>query len=314
MAFDATFLDSLRHRDEIGVADVIALRMPSDGRGPVTSEHISGLLAIKRAVCRKAPLWRGLLIDAMMLHALHDTAPDGYLDVAKADRLLALAAPGGLAPTPDTFAALTAVLDAARWAPERFSIALLAQIAREVEAVGFVGAGDTSRVRRILYAAAKGAVQAITRREVEALLAIDRAGPRHQDASWLVLASRALADAALGASGLASPVREVVLAPVGLVRAGGRASAIAARYRSMSIEEREIARLERQRVAVITGEHPAPIEARDLVAMLAKHPATPTVATLRAHLTDLGASLHPEISRWVGASLVAVPDGAAAAA
>ena len=72
---------------------------------------------------------------------------------------------------------------------------------------------------------------------------------------------------------------------------------LAARYPPLSIEEQAIAALERQRVAIITGDEPATFGAGELSAALALQPATPAMAALDAMLAEVGPLLHPELVR-----------------
>lgn len=295
-------------KSEITALDVVMLRDGLLHDGPVTYAEVLALTALEASAAPKHPTWNSLYIDALVAFTITDTAPEGYLDTGKAECLLALAAPAGRAVTPTVFEMLTAVLAAARWVPERLTVALLDEVLCAVAcgtgvlrvngtiAPATLTTTDVERVRRILYGAiAPGQPAAISRREAMSLLAIDAAAADWQDRSWTRLFTAAMLDAALTASSMAGPPREVLLGP-------SRADPLAG-YRALAIEERTLATLERQRVAIIAGDDPAPFEAEALVAALDRQPDTPAMSALTALLADAGPLLHPRLKGWLDSRL-----------
>jgi len=312
MAFDAVSLDTLSRQSKISALDVVRLRDALTHDGPVTFGEALALAAIEGSRLDKHHGWKDLYIDAMVAHAVSDTAPEGYVDSAKAERLLALAAPSGRVVSHATFEMLCAVAAKARWVPERLTCAILDEILCAVACgdgalregtettAGVVTELDAERVRRTLYAASKAPLYGITRREAQAVLAIDRAAGEH-DPAWSDLCACVLIDAALTASQLVGPPRPDTLAPS---RGSQGAALSGAGYRAMSGEEQAILDLERQRVAIITGDTPEAFDAAALADALAGHPATPAWLALQSALRELSPMLHPRLQVRRAASSV----------
>lgn len=332
MAFEAIAhqIFSNRGRD-LTALDVVRLRDALTHDGPVTFAEILTLTAIEGAGTSRHPDWKSFYLDAVVAHIVSDTAPEGYIDAVKADRLLALAAPAGRMVSPIIFEAVCASIAAARWVPERLVLAALDEVLCAVacgngvlrvvrEAGGasvaepcVITGQDVERVRRILYAAAKpvagGGLNAFSAREVMALLAIDAAARECQNTEWIELLVAVIVDAAMTASFMSGPSRELLLAPY-------RSQAIGQQrltaYRPLSIEERAIDSLERQRVAIITGDHPACYTAAELSGTLASQPATPAMAALEPVLAGLRPVLHPALNSIVAGRSGGVGNGSTA--
>ncbi len=309
MAFNSIPLDLLSRGPEITDLHVVRLGDALRNDGPVTFAEALALTAIEGSPIARHHSWRAFYIDAMLAYMIADTAPEGYIDVAKADRLLALVAPSGRIATPAIFEMLTVVMAHARWLPERLTAAVLDEILCTIAAgdgalrpdgqdahadAGTITTTDIDRIRHVLYCAANPGMR-ITAIELRAILAIDAASVSRAD-GWDGFFVAALADAALTASGYAGPARETVLSPGN--GAGTRGDFLAA-YRPMSIEERSIEALERQRIAIITGEEPSQFDAVQLSAALDEQPGTPAMKELVATLAVLGPVLHPRLQKLV---------------
>ena len=190
MAFEAVNVDRLLAKSEISPVDVVRLRDALAHEGPVSEAEAEALLSIELSSMPKAGIWKALFIDAMTAFAIHDSPPDGYLTADKADWLLRIAAPQGRILTPTLFELLTTILQIARWAPQRLVSALLDEVycavasgdgplrAGRPSSRNVVTERDVEVIRRILYAAGKSDVRAITHAESSGLIAVDMAGSK----------------------------------------------------------------------------------------------------------------------------------------
>lgn len=317
MAFHALALDTLAYKPCITAVDVVRLHDALTFDGPVTEQEARELFAIELSACEKHASWKGFFIDALTEFVVHHTAPHGYLTALKADWLLRLAAPEGRVVSANTFALLQTLLALARWAPERLVSTLLDEVYCAVAAgdgplrvghpipAGTITERDCDVVRHILYCAGTCGQGSIARVEAEGLLAINSAVANSEPLSaWTELFGKAIGDAMLTVSGQTGPVREVFLSP-----GHGNSQPLVAslrngfsRYRAQSSEDRAIAALERQRVAIITGDEIRPMTADWLAGALERHhqPPSAAVATLMEAIYDhnrcLDGALVPMIS------------------
>lgn len=317
MAFQADALAALVTKSCITAVDVVRLQDGLTFDGPVTEYEALALFAIELSNSVKHPSWKGLFIDAIADFTIHQTEPFGYLTALKSDWVLRAAAPRGRVLTPNMFALLEALLSMARWVPERLVAALLDEVYCAVGAgdgplrvrggvpLGTITQFDCDVVRHVLYCAGSGGNIPIGRVEAEGLLAINSAiTATSVPAEWTELFGKAIGDAALTASGLTGPVREVFLAREMLDGAVPVADALAksfGRYRPQAREDRAITALERQRISIITGDDIRPVTAEWLASALERHhqPPSVSVTVLKEALGLRGIKLDEALSPWV---------------
>ena len=271
MAFSTLDVDGLLAKSEISALDVVRLRDALTHEGPVSEAEARALLTIELSPVAKALTWKALFLDAMTAFAIHDSPPDGYLTADKADWLLRIAAPQGRILSGNIFELLTTILAAARWAPQRLVSALLDEVYCAVAsgdgplregvtvAPGVITERDTEVVRRILYSAGKSDVRSITRGEAAGLIAVDTAcAGSTVHPAWVDLFCKAMFDAAMVASHRTGLVREMFLSPgpqsSDPAQARVHLSRIAKHYRPQTQEDLAVAALERQRLAIVTGD------------------------------------------------------------
>ena len=136
---------------------------------------------------------------------------------------------------------------------------------------------EVELVRRILYAFGGEGSVAITRPEAEVLFDInDNICDPQSNAAWTDLFVKAVTNVVMAASGQAVPTREEALrrdawlmeakgelSPLALLSAMVSSSidAVRATYQEQSAEERALARLEQQRIEIITNEEITQAEA-----------------------------------------------------
>jgi hypothetical protein len=152
---------------------------------------------------------------------------------------------------------------------------------------GRITPAEVAGVRSILCAYGAEGTMAITRGEAEVLFAINdavcaaSASPASDDSAWSELFVRVMAGTVMAASGYAVSSREEMLQqePAGPAAALSVSETMpsASRqfpismlgsYRTQSPEERALARLERQRVEIITGEPVREVDAQWLAERL----------------------------------------------
>jgi len=311
MAFADVNVDRLLAKREISAVDVVRLRDCFAHDGPVSEHEAHALLTLELSPVAKAGIWKAFFLDAMTAFAIHDQAPDGYLTADKADWLLRIAAPQGRILSATLFELMTTILTAARWAPQRLVSALLDEVycavasgngplrAGHPAAPGTVTEHDADVVRRILYAAGKPDVRAITHAEASGLIAIDMAGAGGSvHAAWTDLFCRAMLDAAMAASSRSGDPREFYLSPGPVLADSSQfrqsLSRAATRYRPQTAEDLAIAALERQRLAIVTGDEIEVCDAEWLARMLDRDRlGSPARDMLLAVLADAAATLDP---------------------
>lgn len=310
--------------------DVEHLRAYFGGDGVVDPGVAAALIGLDRSSLWTHPTWRTFLADAVADYIVVHAAPEGYVSAANASWLSQCLAPGGRMQTRTMFEVLMRVFETARWTPVSLARLALSQVyAAVAEGTGPLAAGRTvppgqiapeevETIRRILYLFACERLPAVTRPEAEVLFAID-AALSHPESSpdWTEFMASVLVSMARSASGWALPSREVSLAPSSF-RGRAAASSIlpaldpALRYVRLSPEERVLARLERQRIEIVTGEELPAADIDWLAARLETSLAwRPAFIAAAARLACDDAPLDPQLS---SAFHISLPPPASAAA
>lgn len=295
----------------------------------LTLQDADALLAIDRACPVQDPSWSELLVEVVTELLVMQATPRGYLNADNANWLVGRIVKGGRIESRAHLELLIHVLDRARWAPPSLSALALSQVGRAVidgsgpgrsaapgEAAGRVTAGDAELLRRILCAFGGDDGVAISRPEVEVLFGIDAATREaDNDPAWSGLYVKAIANAVLAASGYAVPSREVALArqtrpdapgelgPDALARHSVRGgnSGVPSAYRVLTGEERVLARLERQRMAIVTAEAVGEDEAQWLAERIERDvDLSRNERLLLRFLEATASSLHPRLCALIG--------------
>jgi hypothetical protein len=246
----------------------------------VHESEAEALLRLNRSCPIQGPSWSGFLVEVIADYLLKHSGPEGYITSEKSQWLVGKLASGGWIANRAEFDLLVSVLGKARWFPLSLATFALAQVAGAVihgygplrngqghgplgAVPGSIGDGEIALLRTILNAFGGDSALPLTRAEMEILLGINKAlGGRPAPAAWTDLFAKAVANVILAEHGYAVPPRSVALRP----RVSGEPSAtleeqVAASlgtlrfdYRRPSAEERALARLERQRIEIVTGE------------------------------------------------------------
>jgi hypothetical protein len=289
MAITTAFSTSeIKARGSIKDTDVLRLRRVYYENGCVSTEEAETLFELNEACPVQDATWADCFIEMLTDYLVNQVKPEGYLTADNADWLITRIAKDGKVNSKIELELLVNVLDKARWAPERLVRFALLQVKLAVISGegplragcsldrGRISAGEVKLLRRILYAFGGDGNTAITRAEAEVLFEIDAATDGAQNhPSWRDLFVKAIANCVMVASGYAPPTREEALArEAWLDRRGDLSPAnvlngmshkisgsviagfkpFLSRYGQQSIENRTIARLERQKIEIITND------------------------------------------------------------
>jgi hypothetical protein len=291
-------------RGSIREADVQRLRLAWRDSSEIAVADAEALLRLNASCPVKDRTWSELLIETITDYVVTQSEPLGYMTLTKSQWLVMRLSGTCDSLGRVEHELLVNVLDKARWAPPSLSAFALSQIASSVScgsgayrpegtaSPGIITELEIDYLRRVLFAYGRGNPSPVTCAEAAVLIDIgERLGPGATHPAWIDLFVRAVANASLAAIGYAVPTREEALMPGAEVRADARRNGaeivrrafpatapattldggdtvISSTYRLQSAEERALARLERQRVEIITQEPMPPADATWLATRL----------------------------------------------
>jgi hypothetical protein len=260
----------IRARGSIERADVIELRRNTREGDRITADEAQILLALNAGCPLQDPAWPGWFVETLTDFIVDGAAPAGRLTSDDADWLIARIARNGRIESRTAMELVLAVLDGASWVPPRLVRFALDQVRDTVvDGAGPLRSGDPCvprtvgeahvvLVRRILCSFDGDGNLPVTLPEAEVLLDIDAATAGSANhPSWRDLFVKAMANAALAACGYSSPPRSLALARIEAIAArvnGGSRLSPNPAYRMQTGAERDIARLARQRIEIVTRE------------------------------------------------------------
>jgi hypothetical protein len=320
----AVSVAEIKARGSIDTTDVLRLRRIWDGDGRITAEDAEAILALNDACPVQDPAWADWFVETLTDFIVDQASPEGYLTLDNATWLIARIARGGRVVTGPAMDLVLGVLDRARWVPPGLVCFALDQVKHSVidparlpvsgepQRPGTVGGAQVELLRRILCAFDGDGRLPVTKPEAEVLLEIDEATSGCDNhPAWRDLFVRAMANCALAASGYATPRRELALArdpwlhwcrrtTLGRQAAGPGFSAVLGSYRLATGAERDIARLARQKIEIVTHEPLALAEARWLARRIAADGRpSPNAHALLLLLRTARPALHPSLQRLV---------------
>lgn len=292
-------VEDFEFRGSIKDSDVTRLKRAFAEDPHIHDNEADTLLRLNRSCPVQAPSWSGFLIDAIADYILNQSGPEGYITTEKSRWLVAKLSSDGWIANSAEFDLLVAILGRARWFPLSLATFALEQIAGAVThgfgplrqsqgpiqvpgaVPGTIRTGEIALIRVILNAFGGESALALTRPEAEILIGINKiVAQRSPPAEWIDLFAKALANVLLAEHGYAVPPRAVALRPgvvasEELVALDEQVAFSLGRlrhdYHSQSTEERALARLERQRIEIVTGEEIAPEEPGWLTDRLLSH-------------------------------------------
>ena len=273
MSHTATLsVDEICIRGTVKYADILGLRRMIYGKPGIEAADIEKLFRINDSTHLQDVAWAPFFVEAATDYVVNEMPPGGYVTAANAAWLMDRIGKDGKVGSATEIELLVAILDKARWSPESLAKFTLEQVKHAViDGEGPLRAGkrlgkgqisvdEVGLVRRALYAFGGDGNVAITRAEAEVLFDIEDATAEGiQAPEWQDLFVKAIASVVMAASGYAVPSRaealrqEQWLASRGDLSAGNIFSNAFSSYNSQTAEERALARLERQRVEIITN-------------------------------------------------------------
>lgn len=323
----AVSVDTIISRGSVRDQDVMRMRQAFYDDGLITPEEAMSLIRMNEACPVQDAAWAPFFVQAICDYVVNQAEPEGYVTAANADWLISMIAPDGRVRTKTELDLLLKVLDTARWSPERLVRFALEEIKRAVieddgplrpkgtRSAGNISDAEVDLIRRILYAFGGDGNIAVTRAEAEVLISIEESlAGGTPNAAWTDLFVKAMANVILAVSGYAPPSREEALrsdawlkrrgelSPANLLGAmvSGSLSSVWDAYTEQSSEERALARLERQRIEIITNEEITEGEAAWLVERLTRDDRlTPTEIALIEYLRREATMLHPSLVELV---------------
>jgi hypothetical protein len=327
-ALQSLSITELLQRGSIEDVDVLRLKSALHGDSQISADEAESLMTLNETCPQQAPTWAPFYVDTLTDYFVGQVEPDGYLTAEKAKRLTDRIAPEGIVARRSDVDLLIRVLDKSRWSPVSLSRLALLQVKRAVvdgegplrapgsAAAGTIRESEVELIRRILYAFGGDRRVAITRPEAEVLFDINDAISNPQaNAGWSDLFVKAVTNVVMAASGQAAPTREEALrrdawlmeakgelSPLALLSAMVSSSldAVCPTYEDQTAEERALARLEQQRVEIITNEEIPQADASWLCARIGREGRlSPSEAALMAYLRRETPRIHPELQAAV---------------
>lgn len=315
-------IEDIVTRGSITDSDIARFRRIFFEDGIVSSDEADLLLQIN-ASCRTAVAsWNEFLIEAITDYLVFQAHPQGYVTSDNAHWLFDRFSRFGLTGSKLAFDLAVSVLEKARWAPVSLTEFALDQVKQAVitgagalRAPGSAPAGtitpsEVELLRRILYAFGGDGRVAVTRNEANVLFDIDEAVENAApNPAWTDFFVKAIANVIMAASGYAVPSREEALRQEAsltdsdqqtsvlaflLTMVRSNLSAVRDAYHDQTAEERALARLEHQRIEIITNETITEAEASWLASrMLRDGRLSPSESALVAYLRQETPRLHP---------------------
>lgn len=308
-------------------ADLARFRRVFYEDGIVSSEEAEILFKLSR--CNfDGTAWADFFVEALTDYLVFQAHPQGYVTSENAHWLLDRISHGGFVTNKIELDLAVSVLDKARWAPVSLAKFALDQIKHAVvtgtgplradpsATAGTITAGEVDLLRRILYAFGGDGHVAITREEADVLFDIDEAvAHAAPNPAWTDLFVKAVANVIMATSGYAVPSREQALRQeasldtpeqktsvlaflLSMVRSN--LSSVRDAYHDQTSEERALARLEHQRIEIITNESISEADASWLASRLGRDGRmSPSETALVAYLRSENPNIHPTLSKAV---------------
>lgn len=307
-------IEDFEFRGSIKDSDVARLMRAFAEDPHIHENEAEALLRLNRSCPIQAPSWSVFLVDVIADYILNQSGPEGYITAEKSGWLVGKLSTDGWIANRAELDLLVAILGKARWFPLSLATFALEQVAGAVihgfgplragagwgpgqsGVPGTIGETEIALIRVILNAFGGDSALPLTREEAEILIGINKAvAGRPVSAAWTDLYAKAVCNVLLGEHGYAVPPRGVALRP--LVRTADGAQTLESQvaaslgllrhdYHRQSVEERALARLERQRIEIVTGEPIASDEAGWLTARLVTNGRRTSVeSAVVAHLS-----------------------------
>ncbi len=309
-------------RGSIKDSDVLAFRKIFYEDGVTSAEESDILFKLNDACKVSDPSWAAFFIEAITDFIVFQAQPQGYVTADNAHWFIDRVSADGKVDSKTELELVVNVLEKARWAPVSLVKFGLEQVKHAVIsgtgplrdgkhlAAGEITAGEVDLLRRMLYAFGGDGHVAVTRDEADILFDIDEAVENaNPNAAWTDLFVKAIANVIMASSGYAVPSREEALRQEASLENPGQKTSVLAfllsmvrtnlasvqdAYHDQSPEERALARLEHQRIEIITNEVITEAEASWLAGRLGRDGRlSPSETALVAYLKQESPNIHP---------------------
>lgn len=322
-------IDDILERQTIEFDDILLLKRVFYEDGVVSSDEANLLFSLQQGCSVQHADWPDFFVEAIADYLIIQEQPRGYLTAANANWLISRVSRDGKIRSKTELDLVLNVLEKARWAPASLSKFALEQVKHAVLtgggplrrgkslAAGKISESEVDLLRRILYAFGGDGHVAVTRAEADILFDIDEAvAGSPPNAVWTDLFVKAIANVMMSASGYAVPSREealrqeakldedddeqtsILFSLLSMVHAN--LSSMQDSYHDQSVEERALARLEHQRIEIITNEKIAEADPSWLVGRLGRDGRlTPSERALVSYLNHESPRIHPTFTEAV---------------
>ena len=320
--FKSLPVEDILARGTISDADVARFRRILYEDGLVSSDEADLLFKLNGGCRSVTPAWRDFFIEAITDYVVFQAHPQGYVTSDNAHWLFDRFDRLGLTNTKIAIDLAVNVIEKARWAPVSLATYALGQVRNAVVTgagplrpdasvpAGSITVGEVDLLRRILYAFGGDGHVAITRDEADILFDIDEAVEKSApNPAWTDLFVKAVANVMMATSGYRVPSREEALrqeasldnaeqsTSVGaflLSMVSSNLDAVRDAYQDQTAEERALARLEHQRIEIITNETITEAEASWLAMRLGRDGSlSPSESALVTYLRQECPRIHP---------------------
>jgi hypothetical protein len=322
-------IEEILSRQTIEFDDILLFKRVFYEDGVVSSEEANMLVSLHQACTMRHADWPDFFIEAITDYLVFQEPPRGYVTAANANWLIGRLSRNGKIGSKTEIDLILNVLDKSRWAPVSLSKFALEQVRHAVATgagplrhgkslpSGKISEAEVDLVRRILYAFGGTGSVPVTRSEAEVLFDIDEAvAGSPPNAIWTDLFVKAIANVMMSASGYSVPSREealrgdadleddeegrtsILFSLLSMVHAN--LTSMQDVYRDQTLEERALARLEHQRIEIITNEPIAETDPAWLVGRLGRDgQLTPSEQALISYLNHESPRIHPTLTEAV---------------
>lgn len=327
-SFGTLPVDEILARGIIKDSDVLRLRRVFYEDGIVSAPEAEALFALNDRCGLKADGWADFFVEAITDYLIFQERPQGYVTADNARWLIERVQHDGIVQSKTELDLVVTILDKARWSPVSLVQFALEQVKHAVLSgegplrnghalkPGMISDGEIDLIRRMLYGFGGDGHVAVTRAEADILFDIDEAQEGSPpNAAWTDLFVKAIANVMMAASGYAVPTREEALRrEASLVEPERQTSVMAfllsmvrtnlndirAAYVDQTAEERALARLEQQRIEIITHEEITEAEASWLAQRLVRDGRLSVSETaLVAYLKQESPKIHPVLTEAI---------------
>ena len=321
-------IEEIVSRGSIRDSDVLAFRKIFYEDGVTSAEEAEILFKLNTACKVTGPSWAEFFVEAITDFIVFQAQPQGYVTGENAHWLIDRVSSDGNIDSKTELELVVNVLDKARWAPVSLVKFGLEQVRHAVIsgngplrngkhlASGEITEGEVDLLRRMLYAFGGDGHVAVTRDEADILFDIDEAVENADpNPAWTDLFVKAIANVIMATSGYAVPSREEALRQEASLEHPGQKTSVLAfllsmvrtnlasvqdAYHDQSAEERALARLEHQRIEIITNEAITEAEASWLAGRLGRDGRlSPSETALVAYLKQESPNIHPLLTEAV---------------